>query len=174
MGERGPKPLPDNVHRMNGNPSKKNLGLAGNDVPVEIPEAPAHLDEDAQKEWNRISRELFRVGLIAKIDRALLGVYCMAYSRWANAEKKIIELGDDALIQTTPNGYQQMGVWLQISNRAVEQMKLAGAEFGMSPSARVRVNPSPQLDMFGGESEDEKGKEKPKGKGKPAASYFAK
>lgn len=150
MGLRGPKPLPNNVHALNGNPSKKSLNsLSGSDVPVEIPEPPEHLSELAVTEWNRISTELFRLGLIAKIDRANLGVYCQAYARWAEAEAKIAEMGDDGLIQTTVNGYQQMSVWLQISNRAVEQMRSAASEFGMSPSARVRVNPNPQLDLFG-------------------------
>lgn len=172
MGSRGPQPLPDNVHRLNGNPSKKRLGSStGSDVPVEIPEPPEHLDDKALREWKRISGELFKLGLIAKIDRAALGVYCQAYSRWQQAEEKIKELGEKGLIQVTGNGYQQMSVWLQISNRAVEQMKSAAAEFGMSPSARVRVNPNPQFDMFGGDSAEKDKPEKP-GKGSSASSYF--
>ena len=171
MGQRGPAPMPDNVHRLNGNPSKKSLGT-GSDVPIEIPAAPEHLDDEAQKEWTRISNELFRLGLIAKVDRAMLAVYCTAYSRWVKAELKMQELGDDGLVQRSPNGYQQMSSWLQISNRAVEQMKSAAAEFGMSPSARVRVNPNPQFDMFGDgkNSQDQKGSAK--GKANPAEKYF--
>lgn len=177
MGARGPKSLPDNVHKLNGNPSKKNFANhTGSDVPVEIPEPPEHLDDGALTEWGRISHELFRLGLIAKVDRAALGVYCQAYSRWAHAEGKIKEKGDDALIQSTGNGYQQIGVWLQISNRAVEQMKSFLAEFGMSPSARVKVNPSPQMGLFGdGDNGDEKGKAGKQGGAKKdagPAGYF--
>jgi phage terminase small subunit len=69
-------------------------------------------------------------------------------------------------VQKTTNGYLQMGVWLQISNRAVEQMRSAASEFGMSPSARVRVNPCPQLDLFGDDDEDGNDKKGGKGKGK--------
>lgn len=175
MGK-GRKPLPDNVHRLNNNPSKKQLGHdTGSDVPVEIPEPPDHLDEGALDEWNRITVELFRLGLIAKIDRASLAVYCMAFSRWAYAEIKISELEDDkGLIQTSPNGYQMTGAWLLISNRATEIMQKAAAEFGMSPSARVRVNPNPQLNLFDDGDQDSNKKET--GKGKKAtrtpASYF--
>lgn len=186
MGSRGPKPLPDNVHALNGNPSKKNLGgMTGSDVPIEIPDAPDHLDKIALEEWKRISFELYRLGLIAKVDRANLAVYCMAYSRWVHAETKIKEKenskddADGGLVQKTINGYLQMGVWLQISNRAVEQMRSAASEFGMSPSARVRVNPNPQLDLFTDDGEDgdkkESGKKASKKKSKNTnapASYF--
>jgi hypothetical protein len=51
-------------------------------------------------------------------------VYCQAYGRWHDSERKIRELnkadpkGEAGLIGITPSGYQQMSVWLQISNRA--------------------------------------------------------
>lgn len=157
MGQRGPKTLPDNVHRLNGNPSKKNLGAASGPpiVPVEIPNMPSHLDTEARKEWKRISVELEKLGLVSLIDRAALAVYCVAYSRWAKAEKKLKSLDEAGLVEITPNDYKQIGVWLQISNRAVEQMHKFLAEFGMTPSARSRVNVSPQGDLFGGSGNGE-------------------
>jgi P27 family predicted phage terminase small subunit len=150
MGTRGPKPLPDNVHLLNGNPSKKRLAVMhdGSRVPVEIPDCPSHLSASAKKEWKRISVELERLGLIAKIDRAALGVYCQAYARWETAEKKMRAAGDDALIYKMPSGYEQTSAWLQISNRSVEIMHKFLAEFGMTPSARSRVNVTVQQDLF--------------------------
>ena len=56
-----------------------------------------------------------------------------------------------------------MSAWLQISNRAVDQMHKFAVEFGMTPSARSRVQPNPQLDLF-----DDEGKDRD-----PAARYFA-
>jgi P27 family predicted phage terminase small subunit len=109
---------------------------------------PTHLDTEARKEWKRISVELEKLGLVAKIDRAALGVYCVAYSRWAKAEKNLKNMGDDGLIDTTPSQYKQISVWLQISNRAVEQMHKFLAEFGMTPSARNRVSVTPQQELF--------------------------
>lgn len=151
MGQRGPKPLPANVHLLKGNPSKKHFSVLndGQRVPVEIPDMPNHLDAEARKEWKRISVELQKLGLIAAVDRAALAVYCVAYSRWARAEKKLKSLGDDGLIDVTPNDYKQISTWLQISNRAVEQMHKFLAEFGMTPSARNRVSVNPQQDLFG-------------------------
>jgi len=150
MGQRGPKPLPSNVHRLRGNASKKSAGELLDEVrpPIEIPDCPGHLLPDARREWKRITPLLEDLGLIAKVDMAALAVYCQAYGRWRQVEKKIRELnhadpkGEAGLIGYTPSGYQQMSVWLQISNRAVETLHKFLCEFGMSPSARSRVTPS--------------------------------
>ena len=82
MGDRGPKPAPSNVHLLKGNPSKKPLAqLLGEFKPdVEIPDCPAHLRPEARKEWKRITPELERYGLISKIDRAALALYCQAWA----------------------------------------------------------------------------------------------
>ncbi len=160
------KALPANVHLINGNPSKKKFSVLsdGSRVPVEIPNIPKHLDAGARREWKIIVPELEKLGLIAKIDRAALAIYCVAFSRWEMAELKLKELGDGGLIETTPNLHKQMSVWLQISNRAVEQIKSSLGDFGMSPSARAKVNVTLQGDLFG----DTKGS----ATANPAAQYF--
>ncbi len=78
MGQRGPKAMPANVHLLRGNPSKKSFAeLAGEVHPeVEIPGCPKHLLPEARKEWRRIGLELQKLGLISKLDRTALGMYC--------------------------------------------------------------------------------------------------
>ena len=82
MGTRGPKPLPANVHLLRGNASKKSAGeLAGTIQPeIEIPGCPKHLLPEAKKEWRRIAPELQNLGLISKLDRTALALYCQAYA----------------------------------------------------------------------------------------------
>ena len=86
------------------------------------------------------------------------------------AEKKLKEEGEAQLIGVTPSGYQQLGVWLQISNRAVETMHKFLSEFGMTPSARNRVSVNPQKDLFGDSNDGDSGStpepEKPQGAGR--------
>ncbi|PUB82424.1 MAG: phage terminase small subunit P27 family [gamma proteobacterium symbiont of Ctena orbiculata] len=149
MGQRGPKPKPAQLHVLNGNPSKKKAHelLDAVQPDTEIPDVPAHLMPDAKIEWYRISVELEKLGLISQLDRAALAAYCQAYGRWVMAENKMQSLGDRGLVAHTPNGFEQMSVWLQISNRAQEQMHKFMAEFGMTPSARSRVTPSTQLSL---------------------------
>lgn len=138
---RGRKPIPSNVHVLRGNPGGLSKAQLTDDVipDVEIPTCPAHLSAEARTEWKRITPELEKLGLISQIDRAALAVYCQAYGRWVHAERTLKELGDAGFIEETPSGYRQIGVWLQISNRAVSQMKAMMVEFGMTPSARARV-----------------------------------
>ncbi|MCG8004682.1 MAG: phage terminase small subunit P27 family [Candidatus Thiodiazotropha lotti] len=119
-----------------------------------IPKAPAFLLPEAKKEWKRISVELEKHGLVTNLDRAALAGYCQAWARWDQAEKKLKELDESGLVETTPSGYKQMGVWLQICNRAQDQVRSYMAEFGMSPSSRSRVTASPQMEMFPNDGEN--------------------
>lgn len=153
MGQRGPKPLPANVHLLRGNPSKLSAAQLRDSISPEvcIPDAPKHLKGSSLKEWNRISVELVQLGLISQIDRAALSMYCTAWGRHTDAETKLRELGELGLIDETPNGFKVQGVWLNISNKAMEQCAKFMAEFGMSPAARSRVTPGDtQPDLFSG------------------------
>jgi P27 family predicted phage terminase small subunit len=166
MGSRGPAPLPGVTHLRNGNPSKKAVAelLNGLRIPIVIPPCPAHLLPAAKKEWKRIGPLLADLGLVAEIDMAALAMYCQAYGRWHDSERKIRELnksdpnGEAGLVGVTPSGYQQMSVWLQISNRERDQIAKMLAEFGLSPSARARVQPADvQLELPGMEQPKEEG-----------------
>jgi len=83
MGQRGPKPLPGNVHLLRGNASKKSYAdlTAGVNPPVEIPGSPKHLLPDARQEWKRQGARLKELGLIAEIDRAAFALYCQAWAK---------------------------------------------------------------------------------------------
>lgn len=82
MGQRGPKPLPANVHRLRGNPSKKSFNELSGVVepPVEIPGLPKHLLPEARKEWKRQGTELLKAGLISKLDRPAFAIYCQEWA----------------------------------------------------------------------------------------------
>jgi P27 family predicted phage terminase small subunit len=49
---------------------------------IEIPGCPKHLLPEARKEWRRIGPELQKLGLITKIDRTALALYCQEYAWW--------------------------------------------------------------------------------------------
>lgn len=171
MGRRGPPALPANVHMLRGNPSKKPLSdLLDTLQPlVEIPGCPSHLLPEARKEWKRITPELTRYGLISKLDRSSLALYCQAYARWVWAEQQLqraqklaeqkaaeaaergeLYAGGDGYTVPTPGGHMTYSPHWVIANKAMEQVNRFLAEFGLSPASRNRVNPSKlrQADMF--------------------------
>lgn len=83
MGARGPKPMSARAHLMRGNASKKSLTELQDEIQllVETPDCPKHLWPEARREWKRISAELEDAGLVAKVDRAQLSLYCQAWAR---------------------------------------------------------------------------------------------
>lgn len=155
----GRKALSAKVHMLQGNRSKKSgteLSCTAHPA-LHVPDAPDHLTKDALAEWGRVTPLLEAMGIIADIYRAPLAVYCQAWGRYVHAERQLAKFGDSALVSTTPNGYQQIGVWLQVSNRAAEQMKTFASEFGMTPSAINRVSgAAAQGDLFGYGKDDQK------------------
>ena len=88
-----------------------------------------------------------RFGTISKLDRAAVGAYCDAYSRWVEAATQIQQYG---LIFKAPSGYPMPSPYLAILDTALDQMRAFLTEFGMTPSSRSRVkvaNPK-QKDLF--------------------------
>ncbi len=172
MGQRGPKPLPTNVHLLRGNASKKPLASLLDDVvrpAVDIPECPAHIEGEARAEWERVTPHLFSLGLISQIDRAAIAAYCDTWGEYVEAcaciksmrahfsttvsIKDLPETVRDWFaghVATTPSGYQQISIPIQHRNKSLEHLRSFLALFGMSPADRSRVTQSdPQLGLPG-------------------------
>ena len=133
---RGRKPTPLNLRVIQGNPGKrrlpKNLQLDPG-----IPQPPDFLDKEAIAEWHRIIKVLEPSRVIALADRAALAAYCCNYSRWAQAQRKLQELG--TLLHRTAAGAIIQSPYVGISNRAMELMHKFLTEFGLTPVSRARV-----------------------------------
>ena len=172
MGQRGPKPLPANVHVLRGNPSKKPLGSLFDELrpEVELPSYPSWLWKEAKKEWKRIGEELVRYGLISKLDRAALVQYVQAWAKYAWAEEKLSKAmrdaeagqkqaeaegkpwtGGDGIMVPTTNGNMQYSHYWVVSRNASTELDRHLQKFGLHAAARSRVTPSDnrQATLFG-------------------------
>lgn len=178
MGQRGPKALPANVHVLRGNPSKKPLASILDEFrpEVEIPSFPSWIWPEAKKEWKRISVELERYGLISKLDRAALVLYCQAWARMVWAEQMLTRAmkeaeekravaesrgeewtgGDGIMVKTANGNFTYSHHWV-VGKHAAAQVKSYLDLFGLSPSARTRVTTSDnrQGKLFEEASQDE-------------------
>jgi len=152
----GRVPQPTNLKLVKGNPGRRPIDMKVECKPeVAIPDCPAHLIADAKVEWNRITPMLLRYHLITIIDMAALALYCQAYGRWQEAERKIVEMrekGGDGLLIKAPSGYPIQNPYLAIANRAMEDCHKYLQQFGLSPSARTRVVVNLQGELFGDEN----------------------
>lgn len=141
----GRKPLPAIVHHIRGNPSKKNFNdLAGN-VPwinvATLPQCPSHLDAIAEQRWDEIAQDLHSLGLLGRLDRDELAVYCQAFSDWVRYRQMINDLEEKSRtghVLITKNGFQQISAWKTLEKQAIDQMRSAGNSFGMNPAARSK------------------------------------
>ena len=117
---------------------RKDRGNAAEPQPeASIPACPSHLNKEAKKEWRRLAGELYVLGLLSRIDRAALAGYCQAYGRWVMAEEHLTQEG---LTTKAQSGYEQPSPWLSIANKSLEQVRVLGAEFGLTPVSRSKVS----------------------------------
>jgi P27 family predicted phage terminase small subunit len=130
---------------------------------VEIPDPPKYLGKEARKEWKRITAELARNNIIAKLDQHMLGMLCQAVERVVLFETALTRLAVKAIendqdpetpyISRTVQGYEMQSARYQLLNKEREVlMKLLG-EFGLSPSMRAKVTlgtKAAQLSLFEG------------------------
>lgn len=104
---------------------------------IEAPEPPECLSGEALKEWQRIVKELFVLGLMTRIDRAALAAYCQAWADFHNARERVEAAG---LVLKTVNGNFQENPFYTIQKRSMELMHKFLTEFGMTPASRTRIN----------------------------------
>ncbi len=135
---RGRKPKATRLKLVAGNPGKRPLNDAEPQLSAQIPECPRHLDEEAKREWARITRELLTAGLLTQADRAALAAYCQQWSRWVKAEEELQKEGEE-LTAVRGTGGTCVNPLVTVSNQALGLMHKFLAEFGMTPSSRTRV-----------------------------------
>ena len=89
---------------------------------------------------------LHKIGLLSEVDRAALAAYAQAYGRWVQAERAIARMAEKdqltgGLMIKTSNGNAIQNPLVGTANKAASDMMRYAAEFGMTPSARTRIEP---------------------------------
>lgn len=144
---RGRPPKPTVIKAAEGNRGKRRP-TPNEAKPAKVdrvPKPPEFLCEDAKREWNRVAHQLSELGLLTELDVSVLAAYCQAFGRWIAAEKGIRKLqryagGGTGLTAETSNGNIIQHPLVGISRRAAHDMLRFAAEFGMTPSARSRID----------------------------------
>ena len=145
---RGCKPKPTFLKVLDGNPGKRPLNDQEPRPSQGIPDRPDWLDAEAQAEWERVTAELSDMGLLTLADRAALTAYCIAYSRWVDAEAMVKKFG--TIVKSPEKGFPMKSPYLSIADQAMETMRKFLVEFGLTPSSRSRIRLPP-----GGDEVDE-------------------
>ena len=130
---RGPKPTPALIVDLTGNPGRRPIKPAAKGF-GRVGSPPSDMSAAAVAKWSRAADE-WRLVLTGS-DRDALRMYCEAWAEMLNASDRVNQ--DGAMI-LTPNGMVQKSPWLTKLEQSREFCRKMLAEFGGSPSARMRV-----------------------------------
>jgi P27 family predicted phage terminase small subunit len=133
----GRKPKPTRLKLITGNPGHRPVNRNEPNPKREIPPCPEFLQGEARKTWHKVSKKLFRIGLLTEIDDMALAILCRDWEEYLDASAKLRETG---LLVKSPSGQQMMNPYLAIANQAIKRIRAMLTEFGMSPSSRSRIS----------------------------------
>ena len=136
MAQRGRTPKPTALKLLEGNPGKRQLNAGEPKPKVKAPPCPKWLEDDAKKEWRRLSKQMEQMGILTEVDMAAFAGYCQAYARWKAAEEFITKHG---AIVKTPSGYWQQVPQVSIAQQYMKQMGKFCEQFGLTPASRSRI-----------------------------------
>lgn len=148
MAGRGPAPKPTPLKILEGNPGHQKLNRSEPRPRPVAPKCPSWLSKEAKREWRRIAPALERLGLLTEIDGAALAGYVQSYSTWKVATEAILENG---LTYESANGNVRQRPEVVIASKALAEVRQFCQEFGLTPSARARM----QLYEAGGDYDEE-------------------
>lgn len=141
-----PRPKPTALKILEGNPGRRPLPKKEPKPALALMPCPQYLKADsiAYEEWNRIVPELYNLGLLTKIDRAALELYCSQYSIYRQSFET---LNSEGLITTNIRNGDKAHPSAQIAREAAKVIKAIAVEFGLTPSSRARISvPSEAVD----------------------------
>ncbi len=158
MGRRGPRPTPTAALRLVGS---REVPKRRHEPKPEIaaPTAPTWLGREAKAEWGRIVPQLVALGVISRLDRAVVTMYCQTWGEYCELSATIRKSGTTS---TTPNGYEQQSPEVGMRNAARMAWLRFAQELGLSPSARTKISGMPKRG-----SDDPLGKFRASAKGTP-------
>ena len=137
MAKPGPKPQPTNLKLIRGNPGKRPLNTSEPTPDMQMPEPPDGISAAALSQWRIVAPQLHKIGILSLLDATALEMYCVAYGNWRDAQEKIRKFGPLVKAKT---GFLQQSPYMQIANKAFDQMRAMISEFGMTPSSRSNIS----------------------------------
>lgn len=143
MGARGPVPTPSALKRLRGT---FRSDRAGNEpVAVGKPSCPGWLkDTDARKEYRRLVRLLSTMGVLGAVDGNALTRYVLTWVRWRRIVQTL-EQNSAAEVMVLKDGggkvkMMQVSALHSVARSLADELGRLEAGFGMTPSARSRIN----------------------------------
>ncbi len=145
MGRRGPPPQPTKLRLLRGNPGKRPINTREPTLPVAAPSCPEWLSPEAKRIWKEMIPVLEQMRILTLIDRDALTAYCQNYVRWKEAAEFLDQHGDVYPTRDEFGKIKSMQQFPQvaIARNYLQILRAYQQEFGMTPSARTRIQEIP-------------------------------
>ena len=150
MGRRGPAPTPTPKLALAGS---RRADRNKNEPQPEASDLtpPEWISEEAKLVWAEVAPQLEHQGCLKRIDEKTLTRYCVDWVRWKTAVLFIERHGETYPIKDGQGNvkYIQQLPQVAIASKLAQQLTRLEQEFGMTPSARTRIDveiPKPETD----------------------------
>lgn len=154
---KGRKPKPSHLHLINGNPGKRSRNRKEPKPKRCIPSPPEHLSDKAKVAWGLLAARLDRMGVLTEADAWALEELAENYVEVVAIRRRIATEGRTQTVETKNGDVRKISNPLVIQHSdAAKRFRALMCEFGLTPSARTRVN----AETDGNEEKD------------PAAEFF--
>ncbi len=140
MGRRGPKPTPTPLLRIAGSWRAKRNKKEPQPEPSRA-DCPEWLDGDAKACWDRLVPQLETMGVLTRIDENALARYCQIWSEWRQCTDFIKKRGYEYPMRDEKGEVKCLVQFPRVGarNKLAQELARLEAEFGMTPSARSRI-----------------------------------
>lgn len=136
MAVRGRKPKPTHLKVLSGNPGRRPLSESEPKPQPVAPPCPRWLPKDAKAKWKELAPELERLGLLTAVDGPAFAMTLLHYAIAVEAAKRINAEGITAVDE---RGLPRKHPLHQVLRDHSTSFRAYLAEFGLSPSSRVRL-----------------------------------
>ncbi|MHC2292862.1 P27 family predicted phage terminase small subunit [Bradyrhizobium barranii subsp. barranii] len=138
-------PVPFPLKALRGNPGKRPMRPEPQpEIAADVPEPPAFITGYAADEWWSAAPELYRLGLLTRIDVPALAAYCHAFGQWRMAAEALAKMQANdpimnGMIIKTRYGDAATNPLVSIARKHAGDVIRYASEFGLTPVARTRL-----------------------------------
>ena len=144
----GRRPTPTSKLKLSGSWRGK-YDRKGEPEPEKVaPAKPEWLSEPAGRVWDQVTVILENMGVLSVADGLMLARYCELWCDWRESNDWIRKNGTTYPLRNKDNSVKCFMQFPQVGvrNNVGRELRHIECEFGLSPSARTRIN----IDLAGG------------------------
>jgi len=141
---KGPAPKPTALKLLQGNPGHQTLNKLEPKLKPAAPELPSDLNAEALKRWKFYVPLLLKARMVAALDGGGLAAICRNEAMIAVCQREIKKQG--LFITSKRSGVVRVNAAAQKLEALQDQNRKLAQEYGMTPSARTRLQVPPVVE----------------------------